>query len=412
MAAWRLRKAIAWVLVVCLAAVVMGIVWAAFLITDSSPGVGPLGEPRRASLEPWCTQAREWWRSLAISSMAGERQVCGDDSFVFERLREGRATDEDRAALGVHDICSAVPLQAFLVWTTDRASFLERGELHRGVLGAFRALHARGSVVVFSDTLTSADVGGARVEPLDVASLVLATPLEAWWRTHPMAPTDRFYFSHVTDVVRLAVLFRRGGLWLDFDAVVVRPLCVLRNVVGRQRRPASSFSARSPSEDINGAVMAFDAGHPFLWRAMERLAESYRPDLWEAAGPGLLTHLLSTSWPSIHLGSSDDTTSPTSALVLHRPWHVVAVLPPVAFYLWSGADLTSHPALWTTTEPDSDEATTGNPTRCWEQLLARISHSETPASSSWAVHLYGQVVGSRLATADPTSPMRRFLRCL
>jgi mannosyltransferase OCH1-like enzyme len=55
--------------------------------------------------------------------------------------------------------------------------------------------------------------------------------------------------------MRKALLFRWGGIYLDFDVVVLREITV-----------SNALSWMDPDVWINGGVMVFDKGHPFLVR--------------------------------------------------------------------------------------------------------------------------------------------------
>ncbi|KAG5516082.1 hypothetical protein RHGRI_036956 [Rhododendron griersonianum] len=58
-----------------------------------------------------------------------------------------------------------------------------------------------------------------------------------------------FYATHYSELVRLAALYKYGGLYLDSDILVLRPLSSLNNTVGLEDLQAGS--------SLNGAVMSF-----------------------------------------------------------------------------------------------------------------------------------------------------------
>ena len=47
-------------------------------------------------------------------------------------------------------------------------------------------------------------------------------------------PTPRHLYSHITDGLRYAILWKEGGYYLDFDVIVVKNLCGIRNALGDQ----------------------------------------------------------------------------------------------------------------------------------------------------------------------------------
>ncbi len=90
--------------------------------------------------------------------------------------------------------------------------------------------------------------------------------------THPL--------THRSDAVRVAMLSKRGGLYLDLDCLVFRPLYCLRNTVG--------LVDFLPDWVENG-VMTFEAGHPFLEFLMKYMVFAYKPDEYISLGPSTLT---------------------------------------------------------------------------------------------------------------------------
>jgi lactosylceramide 4-alpha-galactosyltransferase len=65
--------------------------------------------------------------------------------------------------------------------------------------------------------------------------------------------------AQTSDYLRYAVLNKHGGIYLDFDVMVLRPLGKLENVLGLQ---GENF--------VNQAVVIFEKGHAFLQRALEK----------------------------------------------------------------------------------------------------------------------------------------------
>ncbi|KAK9937142.1 hypothetical protein M0R45_013952 [Rubus argutus] len=59
----------------------------------------------------------------------------------------------------------------------------------------------------------------------------------------------KYYATHYSELVRLAALYKYGGIYLDSDIVVLKSLSSLSNCVGKEDRLAGG--------SLNGAVMAF-----------------------------------------------------------------------------------------------------------------------------------------------------------
>jgi hypothetical protein len=92
---------------------------------------------------------------------------------------------------------------------------------------------------------------------------------------------------HRSDFVRYLLLADRGGVYLDFDTLVVRDLTPLRNrsfLVGYQNRDALG-------NDVNGAVLGAEPGAELIQRCLERVRvapESLKPLRLANLRPGLL----------------------------------------------------------------------------------------------------------------------------
>jgi lactosylceramide 4-alpha-galactosyltransferase len=88
---------------------------------------------------------------------------------------------------------------------------------------------------------------------LDVDSLTEDNPLLSSWLREGELNRSLYRTSHTSDVLRYATLFKHGGLYLDLDVIVLRPvLGFVRNTLGLESILA------------NGAIMAFDRRHPFI----------------------------------------------------------------------------------------------------------------------------------------------------
>jgi len=236
-----------------------------------------------------------------------------------------------------------------LIWSTPASSF---GLVPRRCLESVFYHHPRAAVTLYSNHLSPPAAADAppvlrdlfargydvRVRPYNLSALLAGTPAAPWlarlseWRRGP------YFYSHVTDALRLALLFRHGGVYLDSDVILVRPLRLagvaetlrlppplgspysdLKDALGVESYdappPTSLFGSPSAQESsvadddtdgvraapagrlpmLNGAVLVFSARHSrFLWAAMAEFAASYDPKRWGWNGPELLTRVALT----------------------------------------------------------------------------------------------------------------------
>ena len=132
------------------------------------------------------------------------------------------------------------------------------------------------------------DVPGLEVLYLEggAEELFRGTPLESF-RPDPGLPK-----AELSDLIRLALLFRHGGTWIDTDDITVRPQPAAANTLGTFLWPGAPARASywgSAFDLAPGALVAppgrwgdfsfhvqndpmtrWDAGHPFLRLWMER----------------------------------------------------------------------------------------------------------------------------------------------
>ena len=87
--------------------------------------------------------------------------------------------------------------------------------------------------------------------------------------------------------MRLAYLFKFGGVYLDTDMIVLKSFKTLRNVIGAQTlEPVSRNWTR-----LNNAVLIFDKNHPFLLKSIEEFALTFNGNVWGHNGPYLVSRV-------------------------------------------------------------------------------------------------------------------------
>ncbi|CAG0915856.1 unnamed protein product [Notodromas monacha] len=69
------------------------------------------------------------------------------------------------------------------------------------------------------------------------------------------------------DVLRYVTLFKYGGLYLDTDVIVMKPMDDLVNALGLQ----------GPTE-LNGGVLAFEKHHPFIEACLKEVSERIKTE--------------------------------------------------------------------------------------------------------------------------------------
>ena len=169
------------------------------------------------------------------------------------------------------------------------------------------------------DVLTEAGYN-IEVHPYNLSDLVKNTPAASFSidqiRT---ANTGKNFYSQESNLLRLLVLYKLGGVYIDTDVILVRPLeKLVWNVVAWEDSEQTS---------LNGAVMKFEKGNMFLQACLQEFAENYNGRVWGANGPGLITRVWK-EWTS-GLASNNNDSSPLHVLSHSAfyvfPWNKVEI---------------------------------------------------------------------------------------
>jgi len=93
------------------------------------------------------------------------------------------------------------------------------------------------------------------------------------------------WYSNESNLLRFLLLYLYGGVYMDTDVIFVRSAGDL---------PWSSLGWES-STWVNGAILKFPAGSPYLADCLAEFASNYRGNVWGFNGPKLLTRMLKAS---------------------------------------------------------------------------------------------------------------------
>lgn len=187
----------------------------------------------------------------------------------------------------------------FMTWISSVESFRSREFLAMESL--FKA-HPRGCLAILSRSMDS--VAGYRVlKPLldlgfkiqavtpDLSFLLKKTPAETWLaeiKRGNKDPGEIPLAQNLSNLMRLAVLYKYGGVYLDADFIVLKPLTWLRNSIGVQSVDAVSKNWTR----LNNAVLIFDRNHPLVFKFIEEFAFTFNGSKWGHNGPYLVSRVV------------------------------------------------------------------------------------------------------------------------
>ncbi|TYI65838.1 hypothetical protein E1A91_D09G184800v1 [Gossypium mustelinum] len=209
-------------------------------------------------------------------------------------------------------------VQFFMTWISTTESFGTRQIL--AVESVFKA-HPHGCLMILSRTLDSAQ-GHMILKPLldrgfkvqavtpDLPFLLKNTPAEAWFndiKSGEKDPGGIPLAQNLSNLMRLAALYKYGGIYLDTDFIVLKSFKGLKNTIGAQ-----SINSAKNWTRLNNAVLVFDMNHPLLYKFIEEFALTFDGNKWGHNGPYMVSRV-------VHR-------------VEGRPGYNFTILPPVTFY--------------------------------------------------------------------------------
>nr|VDD53090.1 unnamed protein product [Brassica oleracea] len=207
---------------------------------------------------------------------------------VSEKFQQ-RATEFSR------DDCE---VNFMMTWISPAEMFGKREIL--SVESVFKS-HPKGCLIILSSTMDS-PLGfrilkpfldrGYRVTAItpNLPYLLKDTAGETWLeeiQTGKRDPGKISLAQNLSNLMRLAYLFKFGGVYLDTDMIVLKSFKRLRNVIGAQTlEPVTRNWTR-----LNNAVLIFDKDHPLLLKCIEEFALTFNGNVWGHNGPYLVSRV-------------------------------------------------------------------------------------------------------------------------
>ncbi|KAK3445055.1 hypothetical protein EUGRSUZ_A00510 [Eucalyptus grandis] len=198
--------------------------------------------------------------------------------------------------IGQKNNCS---VRFFMTWISPAGSFGRREFL---ALESLFKSNPYGCLVIISRTMDS-KLGFKKLKPVldhgfkviavtpDLPFLLKNTPAKAWFdemKTGTKDPGEIPLAQNLSNLIRIAVLFKYGGVYLDTDVIVLKDFALLRNSIGAQSIDAMSRRWTR----LNNAVMAFDKKHPLLLKFMREFALTFDGNRWGHNGPYLVSRVV------------------------------------------------------------------------------------------------------------------------
>ncbi|GMY25471.1 lactosylceramide 4-alpha-galactosyltransferase-like [Fagus crenata] len=207
----------------------------------------------------------------------------------------------------------------FMTWISPAGSF---GRREFFALESLFKAHPNGCLMILSRSLDSGRGymifkplldKGFRVNAVtpELAILFKNTPGEAWFeemKSGNKDPGEIPLAQNLSNLMRLAILYKYGGVYLDTDFIVLKSFTGLKNSIGAQSMDVGSKSWTR----LNNAALIFDVYHPLLLKFMQEFALTFDGSKWGHNGPYLVSRVVET--------------------IRDKPGYNFTVLQPMAFY--------------------------------------------------------------------------------
>ncbi|KAJ0928664.1 putative glycosyltransferase, DXD sugar-binding, alpha 1,4-glycosyltransferase [Helianthus annuus] len=207
----------------------------------------------------------------------------------------------------------------FMTWISSLNTFSEK-EFHS--IETLFSTHPKGCLLIVSNSMDS-NKGRQILKPFlekgfrvtaispDLKYLFKNTMAEPWFMKLTKGDLDVGYVplgQNLSNLLRLCLLYKFGGVYMDTDVMVLKSFSKLKNSIGAQTLDLGSKNWSR----LNNAVMVFDKMHPLVYKFIEEFALTFNGNKWGHNGPYLVSRVVSR--------------------LENRPGYNFTILPPMAFY--------------------------------------------------------------------------------
>lgn len=218
-----------------------------------------------------------------------------EDLRILEESDKSRRFDSRVSNFFTRNQCK---VQVFMTWISPLDSF---GQREFSALETLFRMNPKSCLIILSGTMDSRQ-GVKILEPLvergflvravtpDLWGMIKDTPAERWLgeiKNGVKNPGEIPLPQNLSNLIRLAVLYKYGGIYLDTDFIILKDLSGLRNSIGAQSVDLFGNWTR-----LNNAVLVFDKNHPLLYKFLEEFASTFNGNIWGHNGPYLVSRVV------------------------------------------------------------------------------------------------------------------------
>jgi len=195
---------------------------------------------------------------------------------------------------------------------------------------------------------------------INLAKIFSGTPLEGFEKRKSLIKSQ-YKSVHVSDSLRLALIYKAGGFYSDLDSVTMRDLSQYKNVIGATFKDKNSVSPHLANGEFH-----FQRKHRLLLHTMKLLAREYKGELRTEVGPRLITEAVKTVYNVSLVGGLNSTD--------------LTVMPPNFFYPAKSYQVKS----------------------LWQETPRSFSYWSSFLSNSSMIHFYGSQTNEIVVEKNPS----------
>jgi hypothetical protein len=152
---------------------------------------------------------------------------------------------------------------------------------------------------------------------IDFDAVFEGTPLHAWHNNHSIIDGP-FILNNLSNALRLAILYKIGGTYIDVDVVILRSGFL-------NQRTNIAVGWYDSYLQYNNAYLQFNRGHPLLSALMDDFTNNNNGFVWGNQGPMLLTRVIEPCIRDARLMCADLLISGEKELYAPVQWDKIVV---------------------------------------------------------------------------------------
>ena len=198
------------------------------------------------------------------------------------------------------------------MWTTPEETFRER---NLKVVETYLYHHPDAEINIYATHLSSKPFenlinAGYTINILTLTDQILMDwtsecPGRKWVERLDEWKKGRYYYSHITDFIRFCVLYREGGIYSDFDALLLQPINEFETFIGKDSSSGNGkceWCLAGGDLYLAPGLMGARKGHHLPYQALKVGFESnYDPEIFNLVGPMAVTKAFKHNSRGIHI---------------------------------------------------------------------------------------------------------------